>query len=1045
AADETLARLAIGIKRFKLPAEFDFIKLLEEIAAEPQTGYGAQALEQLAQIYENRRQYPKAADYWRRAINEYGPGDNNYRSQRRHQITDNWGRFEPVMSQVAGKGATVDFRFRNGDKVTFEAHEIKVAQLLADLKAYLKTRPNRVDWQKINIGDIGFRLVQENQQQYVGAKVASWELDLKPRPEHFDRRITVITPLQKAGAYLLTAKMADGNTSNIIIWLEDTAIVKKPLDKGMFYFVADAASGEPIAKVNLEFFGFRQKQIGSTNQFTLDFLNFAESTDANGQFIGRPKQDDNQYQWIVTATTLEGRFAYLGYTSVWYSQYYNAEYNETKVFTITDRPVYRPDQKVRFKFWIRHAKYDQPDTSDFANQNFTIEIHDPLGGKVLSKVLTTDAYGGIEGEFPLSSDAKLGVYQLLVANVGAGGSFRVEEYKKPEFEVTIEAPSEPVTLGEKVSAKLRAKYYFGSPVAKAKVHYKVQRSNYAQQWYPLGEWDWLYGPGYWWFAYDAPWYPGWRDWGCRRPIPWRRSFRQDPPEVVADRQVEIGADGTVPIDIDTALAKLIHPDEDQQFEITAEVTDQSRRTIVATGKVLVARKPFKVFAWVDRGYYRVGDVVKASFCAQLLDGKPVSGEGKLDLLKITYKDGRPVETSVRQWNLASDAEGQAKIQVKASEAGQYRLSYKLTDSKKQTIEGGYLFTIIGEGADGSDFQFNDLELIADKREYAPGKSVNLMLNTNRRGSTVLLFIRPANGVYLPDQIKVERLKGKSTVEQIAVVAKDMPNFFVEALTISGGKLYSETREIVVPPEKRVLNVAVQTSRETYKPGQKARVSIKLTDLAGKPFIGSTVLAIYDKAVEYISGGSNVEDIKSFFWKWRRTHNPSNESSLLRSFANLVRPNQQWMQNLGVFGESVVESPGEERLEGEVSILKSTAGAKEMPADAAAPTPMAPAKGPFVLDMTYRADKLPGARRGAGPRVQPTVRTNFADTALWVGSLTTNEKGETEVSLDMPENLTTWKVRVWGMGHGTKVGEGSAEVVTRKDLIVRLQAPRFFIE
>ena len=78
-------------------------------------------------------------------------------------------------------------------------------------------------------------------------------------------------------------------------------------------------------------------------------------------------------------------------------------------------------------------------------------------------------------------------------------------------------------------------------------------------------------------------------------------------------------------------------------------------------------------------------------------------------------------------------------------------------------------------------------------------------------------------------------------------------------------------------------------------------------------------------------------------------------------------------------------------------------------------------------------------------MQPTVRTKFADTALWVASLTTDENGLGEVSLDMPENLTTWKVKVWGMGHGTKVGQGEAEVITRKDLIVRLQAPRFFVE
>src|SRR5205807_2534379 len=199
--------------------------------------------------------------------------------------------------------------------------------------------------------------------------------------------------------------------------------------------------------------------------------------------------------------------------------------------------------------------------------------------------------------------------------------------------------------------------YFGSPVTKAKVHYKVTRTNYSQQWYPRGDWDWLYGPGYWWFAYDDPWYPGWREWGCRRPIPTWWNFGQDPPEVVADRQVEIGHDGTLPIEIDTAVAKLIHPDEDHQYDITAEIVDQSRRTIVGAGKVLVARKPFKVFAWVDRGHYRVGDTIRADFSAHTLDSKPVEGKGELTLYSLTYdKDAQPWEKTVQTWSVDTDVE-----------------------------------------------------------------------------------------------------------------------------------------------------------------------------------------------------------------------------------------------------------------------------------------------------------------------------------------------------------------------------------------------------
>ena len=79
--------------------------------------------------------------------------------------------------------------------------------------------------------------------------------------------------------------------------------------------------------------------------------------------------------------------------------------------------------------------------------------------------------------------------------------------------------------------------------------------------------------------------------------------------------------------------------------------------------------------------------------------------------------------------------------------------------------------------------------------------------------------------------------------------------------------------MIVPPESRILNVDVKPSAEKYKPGEKAVVQVKLTEPDGKPFVGSTVVSIYDKAVEYISGGSNVPEIKAFFWKWRRQHQP----------------------------------------------------------------------------------------------------------------------------------------------------------------------------
>jgi uncharacterized protein YfaS (alpha-2-macroglobulin family) len=1063
--NETIARLATGVARIQLPDEFNWIKICERVARRGKSKYGSQARDLLAGEYEDRRQYVKAATAWRTAIKEYGRGHKAFRQKRLDQIVDNWGRFEPNQTQPAGRKASVDFRFRNGKKVSFEAYPIRVTKLLDDVKAYLKSNPGRLDWNKLQISNLGFRLVDLNERQYIGARVASWDVKLKPRPGHIDDRITIDTPLQKPGAYLLKGRMVGGNVSRIIVWVADTILVKKMLDGQVYYFAADAVTGQPVPKAKLDFFGYKQEWINPPRPgWRVDTTSFKQTADADGQVIVTQKSQPHNYSWLITARKKgdgfggADRLAYMGFTGVWYGSKYDPEYNQTRVFAMTDRPVYRPEHKVQWKTWVRHAKYDQADTSSFAGKSFTVRIRNPRGEKIFDKNMTADNYGGLSGELPLARGCMLGGYYLTVGEgekVFGGGPFRVEEYKKPEFEVKVEAPKEPVRLGEKVTATIKAKYYFGAPVTQARVKYKVLRTGYSASWYPAGQWDWFYGAGYWWFASDYAWYPGWAQWGCARPVVrwWGGGWRNEQPEVVMENEVPVGQDGTVKISIDTAPAKALHGDMDHQYSITAEVVDDSRRTIVGTGNVLVSRKPFKVYTWVDRGYFRVGDTINAHFSAQTLARKPVEGKGELTLYRISYKKNRPVEKAVQTWKLDTSAQGRAHQKMKAARTGQYRLSYKVTDSKKHTIEGGYVFVVRGPGFKGKDFRFNDLELVTDKREYAPGEKVKLMVNTNRNNGVVLLFARPS-GVYL--RPKVLRLGGKSALEQIAVVQRDMPNFYVEALTVADGRVHTEIREVVVPPAKRILNVEVLPSQAEYRPGQKAKVKVKLTDLQGRPFVGSTVLSVYDKSVEYISGGSNVPEIKEFFWKWRRHHWPSTETSLANYLYNLTRRGETPMGDLGVFGASVVEemqrkagagkgfgagdgpaAPG--ALGGGRGLRQARDGADKKEAKGKNAEQAKPAE-----PLADRDEAEGGQRPGQGGP-EPTVRKNFADTAYWTAALMTNKKGIAEVAFTMPENLTGWKVKVWAMGHGTKVGQGEAEVVTKKDLLIRMQAPRFFTQ
>ena len=219
--------------------------------------------------------------------------------------------------------------------------------------------------------------------------------------------------------------------------------------------------------------------------------------------------------------------------------------------------MYRPGQKVHYKFWVRHAQYDMQAGADFAHQPFSVEVHNPRGEKLLDKEMTSDEFGGIEGQLDLPADATLGVYQLLVAGHG-GGTFRVEEYKKPEFEVTVEAPAEPVQLGDKISATVKAKYYFGSPVTQAKVKYKVTRTSHTGAGIRGacgtgstgraigGSPTIIFGiraGGLGLPAAEAVWWP---HYGAAA----ARGGRQ--------QEVEIGPDGTVKVEIDTATAQAVH-------------------------------------------------------------------------------------------------------------------------------------------------------------------------------------------------------------------------------------------------------------------------------------------------------------------------------------------------------------------------------------------------------------------------------------------------------------------------------------------------------
>jgi hypothetical protein len=426
-----------------------------------------------------------------------------------------------------------------------------------------------------------------------------------------------------------------------------------------------------------------------------------------------------------------------------------------------------------------------------------------------------------------------------------------------------------------------------------------------------------------------------------------------------------------------------------------------------------------------------------SFAAVTPGGAPLVGASVRAVLHRLVPRGAaaPTEERLEAWALRTNAEGRGAVSLKALRAGQYRLSVTITDGRDRDVETAALFTARGDDDPGNDFRFNDLEIVLDRRTHAPGERARLLINTAQPGGAVWLFVRPVNGIY--ERPEVVRLDGRSALREVPLAAADSPNIFVEAVTVRDGRVFTETREILLPPESRALTVEVKPVASTVKPGETAKARVRLTDAAGRPVRGSLTLAVYDKSVEYISGGSNVADIREFFWKWRRSHTPGGRSAFDRWDRSFPLKDRPGMGPLGVFGAAVQDEFQEmdkDRLrEGGV------AGGAALRKAAA---PAATRSGVSTANAAADAAAPEEESRAVSPGVEPTVRSRFADTALWVGRVDTDARGESTVSFKAPDNLTTWKTRAWAVSDGARVGEGTAEIVTAKKLLVRLQTPRF---
>lgn len=1020
-AEETIARLAIGVRRFPLPREFNFLRIYADVAQNAEGVERLRALKSLAEIYEDRRQYDMAANCWQNAMHLLGAQEGDRRELRdatwRHkQITANWGELEPTTVQPADAPAHLTYRFRNGRRAGFNARAVKLDMLLDEVRNYLRARPEKPAPERLDLDDLGYRLVVRNEERYLETQAQAWVVGLEPPEGHIDRRARIQTPLTDAGAYLVTATMDRGNLSRAVLWIADLSIVKKPMRNGdTLLFVADARSGAPAAGCRVDCLGYRQEMTGR-NRYRTEVEEFHVETDSDGLARIAADRMAPGWRWLIAARAPDGRSAFLGWTLSSGARAPASSSPPARTYVITDRPVYRPGHTLHFKIWARRADYASDGPSAFAGQTFRIEIRDPRNKSHFDAELTADEYGGMEGRLRLAEDAPLGAWSVRIPADGnaeglsGAARFRVEEYRKPEFEVLVEAPQVSPLLGETFDTLVRARYYFGEPVRQGRVYYKVTRTARVGDYAPAGPWDWLYGR-----AYGT----GPNDLGSLVGAWWPTP--RDPPEVVAEGETALTPDGSCHIPIDTSLAKALHGDRDHDYRIVAEVTDPSRRTVAGDASVTVGRRPFQVDVWTDAGYARQGEVARFRIAARSLGGQAIAATGRAELRRVSYADPRhPTESTVQSWDIAPGTDAPARIEARPTQAGYYRLVCALADERGRQSQGERRFHVAGSGAKPG-YHFDALEIETDRLEYTPGDNAGLLIGFSRPDATVLLFPRAEAGcVGAP---RLVRLAQGAALETLAIEYADMPGIFVEALCVADARAHSAVRQIRVPPRGRILEMDAAPERDTLAPGDEAVLDLALRDAEGRPFQGAAVVSVYDRALEYIGADIAPPDIRAFFWKWNRYHSARNEHNLDRIGLIWHKRGEKTMAALGAFGNIVAR----ENADG--------IDAQKRDVSASAATPLGGA--------LAQASPRPNADNPIAP--SSALRRDFADAAYWNGAIITGPDGRALVRFNMPDDTTSWRVRAWAMGRGARVGQTTAHIATKRDLLARLQMPRFLVQ
>lgn len=809
---------------------------------------------------------------------------------------------------------------------------------------------------------------------------------------HYDK---IAVPLRQKGVYLIEARARGSRAITVLIISEYGMVVKQSKTEALA-FVVNTKSGEKVAGMPLSFRrGGEKINEGETNAngtLLAKLPPLAEMKNSQGD---ESEEEDWRWEYRRRQMLIMGLRDDNFVISDPY--YYSYDDGNSKIYLHTDRPVYRPGQTVYWRGIYRTVNDDGTYKAPTGTDSVIVVLENAQGTQMRADTVRLSDAGTFNGEVALDSEAPLGDYSIKVRGKGSSSSseeyfsFEVEEYKKPEYKVVVEADKAIYTRGDVITATAKANYFFGSPVVNADVEYFVYRALYWRPWWYGSDWA---------FLYDA----GDDDFSVYRM------------EMVSSGKGRLESDGSFKVIYKSDSAA----DRDYVYRVQVNVVDNSRRSIAGSKSVQVTRGEFSISMRSDRYVYKPGDEVKLSTEMKTFDGnRPVSTgyttrvtstwwekvrndstEGGFDYKRRT----RPVWSGTAK----TGADGRGSTVWRPDSAGYYQVEITARDTRGTDItESNYLYVADASYANWYRDGSSDVQIIPDKEAYKPGETMSALVIMPAANIDALITLE---GAAIFNQ-RVERLSGTSAIVRFEMEARHAPNVYLSASAIVNGEMYTDSKRIGVVPEGRLLHLDVKADREVYRPGDKGSVAIRALDESGAPVANVDVaMGMVDEAIYSIRPDATPDIQRSFYGgHWNEVET---SSSLNFAFYGSARR---------------IDADATDALYGSLNHRRTD--------DLAGGRPGSRLAGRALSFGDIKGEMF----------VQPAVRKNFKDMMSWTPSVRTDADGRATVQVVFPDNLTTWRMTAFAVGPNTSVGATSARVVARKDLMVRMETPRFMIE